>query len=200
MLSDRCLSCPVCDVGAVWPLGKEVPCIDRPLPRPRVRWHPAPPPPKRNTHLPSFRPKGAFEYVWMRLLWGGRGLSASSQSARWFPNAFGERWRTERRWWLLLTVQTCLIKTYKQLTHAKSNGYKCLAATIEQLMLLNFPVVARFLKMMSTCETRSVNTAGCVWKWQVHSWPSRMMICTTISTSLNSNPHPKSTRTHQEMR
>jgi len=31
-----------------------------------------------------------------------------------------------------------------------------------QLMLLNFPVVARFLKMMCTCETRSVNSTGCV--------------------------------------
>jgi len=50
---------------------------------------------------------------------------------------------------------------------------------MEQLMLLNFPVVARFLKMMSTCETRSVNSTGCVEKWQVHSWPNRMMICTT---------------------
>jgi len=61
MLCDRCLSCPVCDVGVLWPNG----CTDqdatwyRGRPRPRrhcVRWRPSSPSPKgAQQQPPTFR-------------------------------------------------------------------------------------------------------------------------------------------------
>jgi len=61
MLSDRCLSCPVCNVGVLWPNAymdqDEIwhACRSRPWPH-CVRWGPSCPPPKGQNPLPIFGP------------------------------------------------------------------------------------------------------------------------------------------------
>jgi len=61
MLSDRCLSCPVCDVRALWPKGwtdqDETWRAGRSRPWPHcVRWGPSSPSPKGAQPQPNFRP------------------------------------------------------------------------------------------------------------------------------------------------
>jgi len=59
MPSDRCLSCPVCDIGVLWPNGwtdqDETWHTGRPWPWPHcVRWGPSSPSPKTGTEPPTF--------------------------------------------------------------------------------------------------------------------------------------------------
>jgi len=98
MLSDRCLSCPVCDVGVLWPNG----WMDqdatwnggRTRPRPHcVRWAPSSPVPRKDTH-PICGQRLLCTNGWMDqgATWYGGWPRPRPHRVRWEPSSPAPKW------------------------------------------------------------------------------------------------------------